>query len=312
MRRSLCIFSGVLWLLLSLSSFADPGLTIATKLELSATPLRFGQPSTLLIDLSWNKDWGFQPPAPESLSLEGFTIIDAFTTKTSQATTEREQLRYHLLFTRFEAGRFTVPPVTFATPTGQKQSQAQPITYEGSQALSSDKPGELRGPKEAMELPTTDFWIWVLKASLVTLVALVLLGALIQRLGFLDRFFSPRHKALRQLKRLQRQLKQNQLTPENLLIELVEVARAYLHQAYHLTTREATSQEITEQLSLNNRCTAIKPVIKDLLDHGDQTKFAGQSHQVSQVLDLLERLRASLKTDPPAQRKPSRESRGAN
>ncbi len=289
--RNLAVF-----LMLTVSVLAAPGLELTSKLEQSADPLPFGKPSTLLLDLTWDEKWGFQPPAPETLELPGFTVIDSFSTA-PPAPSGRTSIRYHLIFTRFEPGKAVVPAVAFETPSGRIKSQPQKIVYKGAEAKTGDKPDELRGPKEAVPLSTAGFWKWLAKVLGVSLLALAIVVWLVRRMGFLERWLSPRGRALGKLSKLSKAIKAGQLESSDAFLQAVEILRIYLHAAHGFVTREATSREISEQLIMSNRCPELKPTARKILEHGDQAKFARYQPNLEETQDLLEQLRSAISTD---------------
>ncbi len=293
MKRLLTLW---LWLHLALCVMATPGLELTAKLEQSADPLPFGKPATLVLNLSWDEKWAFQPPTAESLELPGFTIIDRFTT-TPNASGGKRSLTYHLIFTRFEPGPAVVPAVSFETPDGTFKSQPKKIVYKGAEAKPGDDPDQLRGPKDVVPLSTADFWWWLAKVLGLSLLALVVLTILVRKLGLLDRWLSPRSRALRRLAKLTKAMKAGQMEGSEALLETVEVLRVYLHAAHGFVTREATSREISEQLILSNRCPDLKPTARKILEHGDQAKFARREPNLEESQDMVEQLRAAITAD---------------
>lgn len=293
-RRTLLL---ILWgALLVTTAWAAPGLDIEARVEPSE-PLPFGKPATLVLNLSWDEKWTFQPPPAEDLDLPGLTVIDRYSTDSSLTTPGRKGITYNLIFTRFEPGKAEIPPVSFETPSGNFASPKLSIDFKGAVAKAGDKPDELRGPKGQVELSTRDWWIWLAKVVAGVLLALVVLGFVVSKLGFLERWLSPRSRALRQLSRLAKALEKETTTPPEALLQMVEITRLYLRRAYGLVTREATSREISEQMTMTNRCQNIKPMARAVLDEGDTLKFAQRPPSPDQVLDLLEQLRAGLKAE---------------
>lgn len=290
------LWTFALVLLLTVAAFAAPGLELTSKLEQSSDPLPFGKTSTLLLDLSWDEKWGFQPPAPDKLELPGFTVIDSFTTA-PPAPSGRTSLRYHLVFTRFEPGEAEVPAVAFETPSGTVKSKPQKIVYTGAVAKAGDKPDELRGPKEAVPLSTLGFWKWFAKVLGASLLALAVLAWIVRRMGLLERWLSPRGRALRKLSKLSKAIKAGQFDSSEALLQAVEILRVYLNAAHGFVTREATSREISEQLIMSNRCPELKPTARKLLEHGDQAKFARYQPNPQETQDLVEQLRSAISTD---------------
>ena len=153
-----------------------------------------------------------------------------------------------------------------------------------------DIEGEFREAKAVVPLSTADFWRQVLGWSLGLLSALCLLAALINYFGILDRFRSPKARALKQVKRLS----VLPLEPDQKLVRCVEILRNYLHEAYGFTTHEATSKEILKQVTLDNRSLALKPSVADILQAGDQVKFAARSFTESEASDHLQNLQSTL------------------
>ena len=283
-------------LLLSAPALAKPGLEIASRIEQSADPLPFGKPATLILDLSWDEKWGFVPPPADSLELEGFTVLDRFSTNPT-APQGRSSISYHLVFTRFEPGSAQLPALSFQTPSGSLKSQPQEIVYKGAEAKEGDQPDQLRGPKEVIELSTAGFWWSLAKGLTLTLLLALLVGFLAQKLGLVDRWRSPRARSLRQLARIKKALKTQKLDGPAALLEAVEVLRVYLHAAHGLVTREATTKEISEQLILSNRCPELRPTARTILEYGDRTKFARRQPNLEESLDLINGLQAALLAD---------------
>lgn len=285
----------LLWLCLMPPLWAAPGLSIEAKIQQESNPLPFGKPATLVLTLSWDDNWPFTPPPADQLELEGLTVIDRFTTSNPSAPgSGRDGITYNIVFTRFEPGIANVPSVEFQTPSGTAKSQSLTITYKGAEAKAGDKPDQLRGPKGEAELSTRDFWIWLAKLLGGLLLTLLLLALLVRKLGVLERWLSPRSRALRQLRRLTRGLEKGKLDPSAAMLETVEVVRLYLARAYKLVTREATSREISSQLTMNNSCANIKPVAKAILERGDGLKFAQREPSTEETRDLIEQLRTAL------------------
>ena len=286
----------LLWLCLSVALWAAPGLDIEASIEQASDPLPFGKPATLILSLTWDEKWPFTPPEPDKLELEGFTVLDRFSTSASPLTVgaARKGIVYNIVFTKFEPGVATVPSVAFQTPEGTIKSQSLSINYKGAEAKEGDKPDQLRGPKSEAQLSTRDFWIWLAKLIGAVLLGLLILGALMSKLGVLERWLSPRSRALRQLNRLAKGLDKGGVEAPAALLEMVEVVRLYLARAYKMVTREATSSEISAQMTMSNRCQNIKPVAKAVLDRGDGTKFAQREPSVEETRDLLEQLRTAL------------------
>lgn len=289
----------LVWLFLTGLVWAAPGLEIKTRLEQSADPLPFGKPATLILSLSWEEKWGFKPPEADTLELPGFTVIDRFRTELAAAAAPggRKGVTYHLVFTRFEPGEATIAPLSFTTPSGVARSEALTITYKGAEAQEGDQPDQLRKPKEMAPLSTRDFWIKLAKTLAMGLLVLLVLAVLIGKLGVLERWLSPRSRALRQLNRLAKKLEKGSAPPDEAILELVDLVRLYLARAYKLVTREATSSEIAEQMTLTNPCQNIKPVARAVLERGDAAKFAQRQPTVEETRDLLEQLKGALRAE---------------
>lgn len=286
----------LLLLFLSAPSAARPGLEITSRIEQSADPLPFGKPATLILDLSWDEKWGFAPPPADSLELEGFTVLDRFSTNPTPPQGKRA-LSYHLVFTRFEPGSAQLPSLSFQTPSGSVKSPPQKIVYKGAEAKEGDQPDQLRGPKEMIELSTAEFWWSLAKGLALTLLVTLLVGFLVQKLGLADRWRSPRARSLRRLARIKNALKRQKLDGPTALLETVEVLRVYLHAAHGLVTREATTKEITEQMILSNRCPELRPTARTILEYGDRTKFARRQPNLEESFDLINGLQAALLAD---------------
>lgn len=292
MRKIILIFFCLV--LLYGQALAEPGLKIITSLDKTTDPLPFGKTATLTLELSWESKWPFEPPSASSLKLPEFTLLDAYSTEVATVDTSSKQLSYHLVFTMLEPGTFTIPALEFSTPNGVAKSDKLSIQFSGSKPLASDKPGELRAAKKAIELSTRDFWIWLIKALALALLILTCLAFLGSKASGLVKWLSPQSRALRQLKKLDRKLSNGSLSAEAGILELIEVIRIYLRRAYGLVTREATSKEIVHQLVMNNRCKNIKPVVDLVLQEGDKTKFAAASATAEQAKDLLQQLVTAL------------------
>jgi hypothetical protein len=292
------VLQSLLWLCLSGALWAAPGLDIEAKIEQAFDPLPFGKPATLVLSLSWDEKWPFTPPPADQLELPGFTVIDRFTTSAvASPGSGREGLKYNIVFTRFEPGSATIPSLDFDTPSGVVKSPSLAITYKGAEAKAGDKPDQLRGPKEAVALSSRAFWLWLAKVVGLTLLGLLLLAALVRKLGLLERWLSPRSRALRQLGKLANGLDKGTIEAQTALLDMVEIVRVYLARTYGLVTREATSREIASQLTMTNRCQNIKPIAKTVLEQGDVAKFAQREPSAQEARDLLEQLRAALATE---------------
>jgi hypothetical protein len=264
-------------------SWANPSL----KQELipQEGPVPFGKSVELVLSLSHSPD--FQPPAPDALDIPGAHILDRFRV---DGPGGQDVVEYHLVFTRLEPGKFEIPPIEIA---GLKSKPAT-VDFTGSTPLESDKPGEIRGPKPVVDLSTADFWIKVLKWALGILVVLAVLAWLFSYLGILDRLRSPKGRALTRMKRL----KKSGMGAHEMLIGCVEVLRTYLNEAYGFTTAEATSTEILNQMTMDNRCRDLKDSVAGLLESGDAVKFAKKSINPSEADDLFENLFQTIKVEP--------------
>lgn len=288
MRRLFLILT-----LLALPCLAAPGLDLESRLEQEADPLPFGKPVELILTLSWDQTWGFEPPAPETLELGDLTIIDAFAT-TPVVGPGRKSREYHLIFTAFKKGTVEVPGVNFDTPSGPVISQPLSIEFKGAEAKEGDEPGKLRGVKPVAELSTANFWRRMAAYFFGALALLAFLAALISHFRLLDRWLSPKRRALKHLNGIGRDLEAGRLSAEEASIALVELIREYLQRAYGLTTREATSREIQDMVGREPRSQHLGGLVKSVLVHGDGIKFAGQSGSKKQTQDLLEQTRTTL------------------
>lgn len=283
MKRFLAL---LVWLSLMVPSLAAPGLDLQVSLEQESDPLPFGKPAELILKVSWDKSWEFEAPAAESLELPGFTIIDSFTTE-PLSEPGRQALEYHLVFTRFEKGTADIGPVVFDTPAGPVKSEVLKLEYKGAEPKEGDEPGKLRGVKPVKELSTADFWRRLLAWILGIASVLALLAALANHFRLFDRWLSPKRRALKRLRRLAKALAQDQLDPEKAATDLVEILRDYLFRAYQLMTWESTSNEIQEQVTMNNRSHHLKDLVKNVTTHGDQIKFANKTGSKEKTQDLL-------------------------
>lgn len=284
-------------LMFALPAWSAPGLEISSKLQASETPLPFGKPATLIIDLSWDSDWAFQPPTSENLALDGLTILDHFTTNSTDNSSGRKSLEYHLVFTRFEPGTATVGPVVFDTPGGEVKSQPLKLDFKGSEAKEGDQPDKLRGPKDVVKLSTLDFWKTLAANLGIGLLVLGLVLFILRKTGILDRLLSPRRRALRRLSRVTKAFASQQRTEEQTVMDMVDLVRVYLHKSYGLVTREATSKEIAQQVVLDNRCQNLRAPVKNLLDRGDGCKFARRIPERGEVEDLSKQLQSALEAE---------------
>jgi hypothetical protein len=78
----------------------------------------------------------------------------------------------------------------------------------------------------------------------------------------------------------------------------VEILRGYLHEAYGFTTAEATSREILNQMTMDNRCRELKESVQGFLETGDGVKFARHSLSDSEASDHYENLVHTLSAEP--------------
>ena len=241
----------------------------------------------LILTLSHSPD--LKTPAPDTLEIPGVHMLDRFRVE-SPSGADKDVTQYHFVFTRLEPGKFEVPSIEIAG------AASLPVTvdFSGSTPLDSDEPGEIRGPKAVVELSTRDFWTNAAKWTLSSLIVLALLAWLSSYLGLLDRLRSPKGRALSRLKRL----KKTESGAPEMLLGCVEVLRRYLHEAYGFATAEATSREILNQMTMDNRCRGFKESVAGLLESGDNVKFAQKSLTASQAQDHYENLVSTLKIEP--------------
>ncbi len=293
--RWLTMLLGVLFL--TSTVWASPGLETSSKLEVAETPLPFGKPATLIINLSWDSDWAFEAPAADKISLDGFTVLDSFTTSPAGLPSGRKSVEYHLVFTRFEPGSATVGPVVFETPGGSVKTQPVDLEFAGAQAKDGDQPDKLRGPKDVMTLSTRDFWKALGLYLGTGLAILALLLFIVRKSGMLDRLLSPRRRALRRLARVNKTFAERKGSEEQAVMEMVDLVRIYLHKSYGLVTREATSKEISQQVILDNRCQNLRAAVKNLLDCGDTCKFARRVPERAEIEDLSKQLQTALEAE---------------
>jgi hypothetical protein len=267
--------------------WAIPSAELHQELIPQGEPVPFGKSVELILTLTYPPD--VEPPPPDTLDIPGAHIIDRFQVQ-GPADGSHATLEYHLVFTRLEPGNFEIPPIQVGSAT----SQPVKVEFSGSTPLESDEDGEIRGPKSVVELSTADFWKMTLKWLVGILGVLVILGWLFSYLGILDRLRSPKGRALKQMKRLRK----SRLGADETLLGCVEVLRSYLHEAYGFLTAEATSKEILNQLTMDNRCRGLKDSVQGLLESGDSLKFAKKSFAVSEVDDHFENLIGTLKAEP--------------
>ena len=287
-------FHAILVLCLFLLSLPSQAQSVEEKLLLPEDPLPFGKPAELVLTLSWPKNSGFQPPKVEELKIPEGVILDRFAVDLGLSGSE-QSLEYHLVFTRFEPGLFVVGPVKLGDDDSALRSQAKKMTFTGSQAKDSDKEGEIREAKDFAEISTRDFWENFAAWFCGLLFVLAFLATLVYRFKLLDRFRSPKNRALKRLKAAEN------LEPEARLLSCVEIHRRYLEKAYGLKTREATSSEIHRQLTLDNRCHHLKAISKELFQLGDHNKFAGNTVIGPEISDLSQRLRNLLEEEKKVQ-----------
>lgn len=278
----------ILLLLLLLGGYAQaaPPVEVSQELVVSESPLPFGKPAELLVTLEWPRGVDFQPPPANTLKIPEATIIDAYLTE--GGGTSKNQAQYHLIFTHFEPGEFQVGPVVIPVEGGGLETEPLSLSYAGAQAREDDKPDQIRDAKKTVELSTRDFWYWLGKVVLSALGVLVLLLILLSYVGVLDRFRSPKTRALRRLKRLTKE------TPQGKLLESVEVLRDYLAEAYLIPAQTSTSSELLKALTLDNRCRDWKTLAGELLERADNLKFAGKNVSAQEVDDLYQRLLTTL------------------
>ncbi|MFA5508492.1 MAG: hypothetical protein WC314_18830 [Vulcanimicrobiota bacterium] len=284
MNRLILLF---LLLFLGGSAVAAPPMGLEQRIVPDGEPVPFGQSVELILTLRYPPE--AQAPGPDTLDIPGAHILDRFQVQAPPEGSSN-RMEYHLVFTRLEPGTFKVPALQIAGAV----SNPVEVEFVGAKPLETDRDGEIRGPKAVEELSTTDFWK---RAALWVVGLLCLAGVLVwsvNRLGLLDRWRSPRGRALKRVKRLRKQSG----TPESLLLGSVEVARSYLHEAYGLTTAESTSREILNQMTMDNRCRELKQTMQNLLETGDGVKFARQTVSESEASDHYENLFSTLREEP--------------
>lgn len=270
---------------------AHPAVSVDQELILSATPLPFGKPAELVLTLSWNESAKFTPPEVEKLTVPGAKMLDGY--MVSGGVGAQNRVSYHLVFTRFEPGMFKVGPVIIPSENGELKSAPLEMEFMGAEAKEGDKKGEIRSIKPVVELSTADFWKRL--AAWVTggLSLLMLLLAIVSYSGLLDRFRSPKSRALRRLKRLNRKTRQ----ADNLLLESVDTLRDYLTSAYGLKATTSTSKELLRDLTMDNRCLEWKGFVEKMLEKADRVKFARSQVQTQEVDDLIQQLIGRLKSE---------------
>jgi len=289
MKRWICL----LLLLLILPLTAAPSVKVEQGLNLTEDPLPFGKPAELVITLSWSGEEELKLPEAETLAIPKAHMIDRYRVDRGSDGVNRV-VDYHLIFTYFEPGEFEVGPVKIPL-SSENSVSTEPLsmTFAGSQKKEGDKEGEIRENKPVFELSTLDWWKQLAVYLLTILAVLALLGGLIQQLGILDRFRSPKGRALKSLARL----KKRDLPPEVFLLELVAILRDYLAQAYGLKAWESTSSELSKQMTMDNRCRKVKSTAEQVLQEGDAVKFAGAEVSSGQVDDLHQKLVTTLKEE---------------
>lgn len=280
-----------LLLLLVTMAWAAPAVSVESSLQLSETPLPFGKPAELVITLNWDGSKPFSPPAPDTLKVPDATMIDSYLV--SGGGSGKKQATYHLLFTRFEPGEFTVGPVTIDSEAGPLTTKALKMTFAGSQPKKGDKKGEIRGIKPVVKLSTADFWKRVLLWLAGLTAVLLLVWYVVFRTSLFDRFRSPKSRALRALKRVLKSAP----SPEALLLESTEVLREYLHRAYGLPAPTSTSNELVKGITLDNRCRDWKELTSEILTRADRVKFAKGGVAQSEAEDLAAKIKSQLKAD---------------
>lgn len=278
-----------LLLLLAVPLLGQARVEVSTQVNLPENPLPFGKAAELVVTLSWPESENFTPPEPTSLNIPNAHILDQYSVDLGKEGVLR-RVAYHIHFTRFEPGEFEVPAIALGQDL---KTVPRSLEFSAVPKLESDQEGEIRPNKPVVELSTANFWRTFASWVCGVLAILALLVAIFNHFGILDRFRSPKARALRQIKRLSKK----NLNPDDLLIALVEVLRTYLHQAYGHVTREATSSEISKQITLDNRCQQLKSISQELLQSGDRVKFAGTSYAHSEVRDLKQKLDTTIRQE---------------
>lgn len=283
MRR----FLFVLLLGLLTTAWAAPPMGLEQKIVPADEPIPFGKPVELVLTLRYPSE--IEPPAADTLEIPEVHLLDRYSVK-GPSDGSNSSIEYHIFFTRLEPGAFVLPEIEVGSAT----SSAVKIDFVGAKPLDTDEEGEVRGPKSAEELSTADFWKQVLTWLAGALGTLLVLWWLMNRLGILDRLRSPKGRALKRLKRLRK----GESSAESLLLGSVEVLRNYLHEAYGFTTAEATSKEILNQMTMDNRCRELKDSVQGFLEAGDGVKFARHSLSDSEASDHYENLVHTLSAEP--------------
>lgn len=281
----------LLALLLAGTAWGVPAVQVEQNLVLSEDPLPFGKPAELVLTLSWEKGAEFTPPEADQLIVPEARMLDAY--MVSGGGAGKSQVQYHLIFTRFEPGEFSVGPVVIPTKNGIVESKAQLMKFAGAQVMEGDKKGEIRAIKPVVELSTADFWKRLGAQIAGSLSILILLLALLNYTRVLDRFRSPKSRALRRLKRAVRRSSK----PDDLLLESVDTLRDYLSSAYGLAARSSTSGEIVRGITMDNRCKEWKALTEEMLTRADRVKFAQKQVGAEEVADLVSRLVARLRDE---------------
>ena len=275
--------------LLTALVFAAPGIKVDQELALTESPLPFGKPAQLIITLEWPTTNQMEPPSAPSLKVPGATMIDSYMVDKGSDGSYR-RVAYHLLFTRFEPGPFDVGPVEIATTSGTVESEKLKMEFAGSKPDDKDKPGEIRAAKPLIKISTADFWKKMATYAGATLLILMGLAAALHYSGLLDRLRSPKARALKRLKKLSK----TEAEGDVVILECVDILRRYLHQAYGMATREATSKEIVNLLILDNRASHLKDMSAELLTRGDRVKFAAAALSRPEAVDLQQKLASVL------------------
>ena len=283
MRRLLA----VLLLCLLTPAWAAPPMGLEQKIVPDGEPVPFGKPVELILTLRYPSS--AEPPAPETLEVPEVHVLDRFAVK-GPNDGSNSSMEYHIFFTRLEPGKFVLPEIKVGSAT----SSAATVDFVGAEPLESDKEGEVRGPKSVEELSTADFWKQAFSWFAGVLGVLLILSWLLNRLGIVDRLRSPKGRALKRLKRLPK----SESSPEGVLLGCVEILRHYLHEAYGFTTAEATSKEILNQMTMDNRCRELKESVQGVLEAGDGVKFAKRGLNDSEASDHYDSLFRTLSAEP--------------
>ncbi len=282
------------------SALASVDFSAETALEPSADPIPFGKPLTLVVKLRWSSARGaLTPPKPEELELPDFTVIDRFQTAVEHLPPGTAGVDYHLIFTRFEPGEFKVGPIPIKVAGTTVTAPACTIVLLGAEVLEGDDPEEIRGAKPPAELSTENFWLRLLSLLLGLLALLLMLWYLVSKFGLLDRFLSPNRRTRRSLKSLERDFLKGQLTDVAVVVRLVDLLRDYLERQFFIPAKTATSSELIRQVEAEASCRSWQPFTSQLLDYGDQVKFAQRGVSSKTVQRLLNEFGDNLnKTGP--------------